>query len=68
MKKIINSTEFTACTATYITAGWNESEPAIMVHDLADEFHNGDTLVWDCEMPENEQDAADILQQIAEIW
>lgn len=66
MKKIIDNIEFTTCTATFVTAGYDKSEAAIMVHDLADEFHNGDTLVWNCEMPENEQDAADILNRISE--
>lgn len=66
MKKTINNIEFTTCTATYITAGWNKPEPAIMVHDLADEFHDGDTLIWDEEMPENEQDVLDIFQRMQE--
>lgn len=66
MTKTFNNTEFTTCTATFTTAGYTEPEAAILVHDLVDEFHNGDTLVWSCQMPENEQDAADILDRIAE--
>jgi hypothetical protein len=63
MKTItITNCEFTACTAIAATIGDTERQNAVFVHDLNDEFHNGDFVAFGWELPEDEEDARNILE------
>lgn len=58
--------EFCGCTFTKGTAVCSEfkadgRQDAILLHDLSDELHDGDTVYFDTDMPENEEEAKDIL-------
>lgn len=56
---------------TEVTAIWHQ-EPeagrrdAILIHDIADEFKDGDGVVFDADMPESEEDAGYLLDETAE--
>ena len=54
MKKIIGTYEITECTAIEPTSG--EEVKALLVHDVADEFSNGDAVVFGVDMPEDLSD------------
>lgn len=54
--------EFTSCTAIAATIGDTERQNAVLVHDLDDEFHNGDFVAYGWELPEDEDDARNILE------
>lgn len=63
MKTItILNCEFTACTAIAVTIGDTERHNAVLVHDLDDEFRNGDFVAFGYEIPEDEDDARNILE------
>jgi hypothetical protein len=63
MKTItILNCEFTACTAIAVTIGDTERQSAVFVHDLDDEFRNGDFVAFGYELPEDEEDAENILE------
>lgn len=53
--------EFTACTAIAASIGDSERQNAVLVHDLNDEFHNGDFVAFGYDLPEDEEDAQNIL-------
>ncbi|MBR5367013.1 MAG: hypothetical protein IK132_12280 [Clostridia bacterium] len=62
MKTIIfNNVEFTACTAIAVSIGDTERQNAVFVHDLNDEFRNGDFVAFGYDLPEDEDDAKNIL-------
>lgn len=62
MKTItILNCEFTACTAIAASIGDSERQNAVLVHDLNDEFHNGDFVAFGYDLPEDEEDAQNIL-------
>lgn len=58
---------------TEVTAVWHE-EPeagrraAILIHDTTDEFRNGDGVVFEADMPEDELDAENLLSETAETY
>ena len=57
---IINSTEYTEIE--YIYGNDNESQIGILVHDLKDEFRDGDMIIGNgAELPETEEDAEALL-------
>ena len=59
MKKIFNDIEFTACT--FIPACDPESRvTGIYIHDLNDEFGDGDGVAA-CDIPEDAEQASDML-------
>lgn len=63
MKTItILNCEFTACTAIAASIGDTERQNAVLVHDLNDEFRNGDFVAFGWELPEDEEDARNILE------
>lgn len=57
MKKIIDNIEITRCKAAAISAGDTTLQDALFIHDLNDDFHDGDAVVFGYDMPE---DAADL--------
>lgn len=58
---------------TEVTAIWHE-EPesgrrtAILIHDTADEFRDGDGVAFEAEMPEDETDAENLLGGTVETY
>lgn len=58
---------------TEVTAIWHE-EPeegrrqAILIHDTTDEFRNGDGVVFEADMPEDEADAENLLEESVETY
>lgn len=62
MKTItINNVEYTACTAIAVSIGDTERQNAVFVHDLNDEFRNGDFVAFGYDLPEDENEAENIL-------
>lgn len=64
MKKVFNvyghDVEFTTCTA--IAVGVDENrQSALFIHDLTDEFGNGDGVVFYDMMPTDNEEAAMLL-------
>ena len=54
--------EFTPCTAIAASIGDTaRQENCVFVHDLQDEFGNGDGVIFGVEMPESSEQAADIM-------
>lgn len=58
---------------TEVTAIWHEEpesgrRPAILIHDTTDEFNDGDGVVFDANMPEDEEDAECLLCETAETY
>lgn len=63
MKTItILNCEFTACTAIAASIGDTERQNAVLVHDLNDEFRDGDFIAFGYDLPEDEDDARNILE------
>lgn len=63
MKTItILNCEFIACTAIAASIGDTERQTAVLVHDLNDEFRNGDFIAFGYDFPEDEEDARNILE------
>ena len=59
MKKTFNEVEFTTCT--FIPACDPENRvDGVLVHDLNDEFGDGDGVIA-CDMPEDAEQASDML-------
>ena len=63
--------EFLSCEFTEVTAICAEfpedgRRKAILIHDTKDEFHDGDCVVFDAELPEDESDALSILEETAD--
>lgn len=54
---------FTACTAIAASIGDTARQKAVFVHDLEDEFGNGDGVIFGVEVPENEKEAMSILEE-----
>lgn len=66
MKTItILNCEFTACTAIAATIGDTERQTAVLVHDLKDEFHDGDFIAFGYNLPEDEEDAQNIIDDFS---
>lgn len=54
--------EFTPCTAIAASIGDTaRQEDCVFVHDLQDEFGNGDGVIFGVEMPESDEQAAEIM-------
>lgn len=61
MKTTYNGVEFTEIE--YIFPGETETQDGLLIHDLNDEFHDGDMIVGHgCTLPESAEDAAMILE------
>lgn len=52
--------EFTSCTA--ISTGDTVRQTAVLVHDLDDEFHDGDGVIFGVDVPECVEDAVSIME------
>lgn len=67
MKKIFeingHEVEFTSCTAVAASIGDTVRQMAVLVHDLDDEFHDGDGVLFGVTVPENEEEARSILEE-----
>lgn len=55
--------EFTSCTAVAASIGDTVRQMAVLVHDLDDEFHDGDGVLFGVTVPENEEEARSILEE-----
>lgn len=53
--------EFTACTAIAASIGDTVRQDAVFVHDAEDECGNGDGVIFGVEMPESDEQAAEIM-------
>lgn len=64
MEKTYNGVTFTTCTAYFPSMGETEADrrPMLYIHDLADEFRDGDRITA-AEMPRDEEEAASILEE-----
>lgn len=67
MKKVINNIEFTAIKAIASCDNVDPScvQDALLMVDLNDEFHDGDAVVFGCEMPTDFNDVRTILADSA---
>lgn len=67
MKKTFNvnghEVEFTSCTAIAASIGDTERQNAVHVHDATDEFSDGDGVLFGVEVPESDEEAADLLDE-----
>ena len=65
MKKtfIINGheVEFTSCTAIATSIGDTVRQSAIFIHDCADEFGDGDAVIFGYDFPKDDEEAEYIL-------
>lgn len=55
--------EFTSCTAIAASIGESYRQEAVFVHDIQDEFGNGDGVIFGVSVPEDEYEAASILEE-----
>lgn len=55
--------EFTSCTAIAASIGDTVRQTAVLVHDLDDEFHDGDGVLFGVTVPEDEEEARSILEE-----
>ena len=63
MKRIFNDIEFISCTAIASLYPEDGRQPGVYIHDLNDEFRNGDGVIFNCcTVPESEEEAAAMLQ------
>lgn len=53
--------EFTECTAISFDYPEDGRRSCIMIHDVADEFCDGDGVIFDCDLPEDAEDAETLL-------
>lgn len=60
--------EFTACTAVAASIGDTERQSAVFVHDVEDKFGNGDGVIFGVSVPEDEEEAASLLQECIDTY
>lgn len=53
--------EFTECTAISFDYPEDGRRSCIMIHDVADEFCDGDGVIFNCDLPEDAEDAETLL-------
>ena len=53
--------EFTECTAISFDYPEEGRRSCLMIHDVADEFCDGDGVIFDCDLPEDAEDAETLL-------
>ena len=53
--------EFTECTAISSDYPEDGRRSCIMIHDVADEFCDGDGVIFNCDLPEDAEDAETLL-------
>ena len=53
--------EFTECTAISSDYPEDGRRSCIMIHDVADEFCDGDGVISNCDLPEDAEDAETLL-------
>lgn len=53
--------EFTECTAINFDYPEDGRRSCIKIHDVADEFCDGDGVIFDCDLPEDAEDAETLL-------
>lgn len=56
MKKTINGYEIVSGTAVAASIDELARQRALFIHRIEDEFGNGDCIIYDCDMPEDEED------------
>ncbi len=60
--------EFTEVTAIWHGAPEEGRREAVLIHDTTDEFHDGDMVVFEAAMPEDEADAKNLLWETGETY
>lgn len=60
--------EFTEVTAIWHGEPDSGRRSAILIHDTTDEFKNGDGVVFEADMPEDEYDAENLLNETTETY
>lgn len=58
--------EFTEVTAICAEFPEDGRRKAILIHDIGDEFRDGDCVVFDVELPEDESAACSILEETSD--
>ena len=53
--------EFTECTAISCDYPEEGRRNCIKIHDVSDEFCDGDGVIFDCDLPEDSEDAETLL-------
>ena len=53
--------EFTECTAISFDYPKDGRRSCIKIHDVSDEFCDGDGVIFDCDLPEDADDAETLL-------
>ena len=53
--------EFTECTAISCDYPEDVRRSCLKIHDVADEFCDGDGVIFDCDLPEDAEDAETLL-------
>ena len=53
--------EFTECTAISFDYPEEGRRNCVMIHDVADEFCDGDGVIFDCDLPVDADDAETLL-------
>lgn len=60
--------EFTNCTAIAASIGDTKRQNAVFIHDLEDEFRNGDGVIFGVLLPENANEAKYILEENLDFY
>lgn len=72
MKKIFEingrEVEFTEVTAIWHEEPESGRRSAILIHDTTDKFRDGDGVVFEANLPEDEDSAEDLLCETAETY
>lgn len=53
--------EFTECTAISCDYTEDGRRSCLKIHDVSDEFCDGDGVIFDCDLPEDAEDAETLL-------
>ena len=59
---------FAPCTAIAVSIGDTTRQKAVFVHDLEDEFEDGDGVIFGEDVPENEEEAASLLERYIDTY
>ena len=60
--------EFTNCTAIAASIGDTIRQKAVFVHDVEDEFGDGDGTIFDATVPEDEEEARSLLEEYLDTY
>lgn len=60
--------EFTSCSAIAASIGDTVRQKAVFVHDVEDEFGDGDGVIFDVQVPKDAESAASILEEYLDTY